>query len=152
MTPYEAFFGMKPWMGLQNLNLDKEVTENIWYEEELITILEMEVIGDRANILDVLNAEVTIENAEILPPNKDSRNIVDHLNQSLNEDDVNTEHEVIEERGYEDNEVDQDQISKQLGGLALLNTYTSESESDQELEILEELEEEGDLNDSSCPK
>ena len=75
MTPYEAFLGMKPRMGLQNINLDKEVTENIWYEEEVVTILEMEDIGDR--------------------------------------------------------------------GLGLLNTYTLESESDHELEILEELEKEG---------
>ena len=29
MTPYEAFLGMKPRMGLQNINIDKEVTENI---------------------------------------------------------------------------------------------------------------------------
>jgi hypothetical protein len=73
------------------------VTENIWYEEEVVTILEMEEIGDRGNILDVLNAEVRFENEEIIPANKDSRNIVDHLNQSLNEDDINTEKEVIEE-------------------------------------------------------
>ena len=102
-------------------------------------------IGDVGNILDVLNADVTIEDAQIIPTNKDSRNIVDHLNQSITEDDVNTEHEVVEEREFEDNESDQDQITEQLGGLALLNTYTSESESDDELEILEELEKEGDL-------
>ena len=57
----------------------------------MVTILEMEDIGDRGNILDVLNAEVRFENDEIIPANKDSRNIVDHLNQSLNEDDINTE-------------------------------------------------------------
>ena len=111
MTPYEAFFGMKPRMGLQNLNIDKEVTENIWYEEESVTILEMEDIGDRENILNVLNAEVRIENVEIIPANKDSRNIVDHLNQSLNEDVANVEYEGIEERESEDKECDQDQVS-----------------------------------------
>ena len=88
---------MKPRIGLQNINLDKEVTENIWYEEESVMILEMEDIGHRGNILDVLNAEVRFENEEILPARRDSRNIADHLNQSLNEHDINTEKEVIEE-------------------------------------------------------
>ena len=74
----------------------------------MVTILEMEDIGDRGNILDVLNAEVRFENDEIIPANKDSRNIVDHLNQSLNEDDINTEKEVIEEIESEDHECDQD--------------------------------------------
>ena len=53
MTPYNFFLGMKPRIGLQNINLDKEVTENIWYEEESVMILEMEDIGHRGNILDV---------------------------------------------------------------------------------------------------
>ena len=48
-----VFLGMKPRIGLQNINLDKEVTENIWYEEESVMILEMEDIGHRGNILDV---------------------------------------------------------------------------------------------------
>ena len=74
----------------------------------MVTILEMEDIGDRGNILDVLNAEVRFENDEIIPANKDSRNIVDHLNQSLNEDDINTEKEVIEGTESEDHECDQD--------------------------------------------
>ena len=33
MSPYEAFFGVKPRLGLANLNLDKEVTDEIWTEE-----------------------------------------------------------------------------------------------------------------------
>ena len=45
----------------------------------MVTILEMEDIGDRGNILDVLNAEVRFENEEIIPANKDSRNIVDQI-------------------------------------------------------------------------
>ena len=66
-----------------------------------------------------------------------------HLNQYLNEDDINIEKEVIEEKESEQHEFDQDKLTEQLGGLALLNTYTSKSESDHELEILEELEKEG---------
>ena len=42
MSPYQAFFGMKPRLGLGNLNLDKEVTDNIWTEEDLETMLQIE--------------------------------------------------------------------------------------------------------------
>ena len=42
MSPYQAFFGMKPRLGLGNLNLDKEVTDSIWTEEDLETMLQIE--------------------------------------------------------------------------------------------------------------
>ena len=42
MSPYEAFFGMKPRLGFANLNLDKEVTDEIWTEEQLNEVLEIE--------------------------------------------------------------------------------------------------------------
>ena len=38
----ESFFGMKPRLGLANLNLDKEVTDEIWTEEQLNEVLEIE--------------------------------------------------------------------------------------------------------------
>ena len=41
-SPYQAFFGMKPRMGLANLNLDKEVTNEIWTEEDLDAALQVE--------------------------------------------------------------------------------------------------------------
>ena len=44
MSPYEAFFGMKPRLSLANLNLDKEVTDEIWTEEQLNEVLEIEVL------------------------------------------------------------------------------------------------------------
>ena len=38
----ESFFGMKPRLGLANLNLDKEVTDEIRTEEQLNEVLEIE--------------------------------------------------------------------------------------------------------------
>ena len=38
----ESFFGMKPRLGLANLNLDKEVTDEIWTEEQLNEVLDIE--------------------------------------------------------------------------------------------------------------
>ena len=38
----ESFFGMKPRLGFANLNLDKEVTDEIWTEEQLNEVLEIE--------------------------------------------------------------------------------------------------------------
>ena len=42
MSPYQAFFGMKPRLGLKNLNLDKEVTDDIWTEEDLEAMLQIQ--------------------------------------------------------------------------------------------------------------
>ena len=42
MSPYEAFLGVKPRFCLANLNLDKEVTNEIWTEEQLNKVLEIE--------------------------------------------------------------------------------------------------------------
>ena len=42
MSPYEAFLGVKPRLGLANLNVDKEVTDEIWTEEQLNEVLEIE--------------------------------------------------------------------------------------------------------------
>ena len=64
-----------------------------------------------------------------------------HLNQSLNEDDINIEKEVIEEIESKHHEFYQDKLTEQLGGYSSTE-YTSKSESDHELEILE-LEKEG---------
>ena len=44
--------------GIKNLNLDKEVTENIWHQEELVTILEMGDIDDRGNKTKVISADL----------------------------------------------------------------------------------------------
>ena len=33
MSRYEAFFGVQPRLGLANLKLDKEVTNEIWIED-----------------------------------------------------------------------------------------------------------------------
>ena len=65
MSPYEAFFGMKPRLGLANLNLDKEVTDQIWTEEQLNEVLEeapieyqIEAPGSRY-VIDIVQDQVS---------------------------------------------------------------------------------------------
>ena len=45
MTPYEAFLGMKPRMGLQNLNIDKEVTDKFGMKKNWLLSLKWKILG-----------------------------------------------------------------------------------------------------------
>ena len=56
MSPYEAFFGMKPKMGLKDFNLNNHIIANIHSEEDLENILQM----DQSNIIDIENLEFIV--------------------------------------------------------------------------------------------
>ena len=59
----ESFFGMKLRLGFANLNLDKEVTDEIWTEEQLNEVLEIEETPIEApglrNVINLVQDQVS---------------------------------------------------------------------------------------------